>query len=178
MTKKAHLLIVDDDPSTLASLSRAFRLAGHEATVSDNAARALDLVRNESFDLILSDVMMPGKTGIEFLEDLKKAGVKTPVVLVSGQANIEMAVHATKLGAIFPAGLNQIAGQMIKQDDPEVFFESRVHEPPHILMASKPMREYDRALPGPGDLGIVSRCHTHQSAARLPFRQTLSDQPH
>jgi two-component system nitrogen regulation response regulator NtrX len=100
MTKKAHLLIVDDDASTLASLSRAFRLAGHEATVSDNAARALDLVRNENFDLILSDVVMPGKTGIEFLADLKKAGVKTPIVLVSGQANIEMAVQATKLGAM------------------------------------------------------------------------------
>ncbi len=100
MPRKAHLLLVDDDPSTLASLSRAFRLAGHEATVSDNAARALDLLRSETFDLILSDVVMPGKNGIEFLEDLKKAGIKTPVVLVSGEANIEMAVQATKLGAM------------------------------------------------------------------------------
>ena len=91
---------MDDDASTLASLSRAFRLAGHEATVCDNATRALDLARSESFDLILSDVVMPGKTGIEFLEDLKKAGIKTPIVLVSGQANIEMAVHSTKLGAM------------------------------------------------------------------------------
>ena len=100
MPRKAHLLLVDDDPSTLASLSRAFRLAGHEATVCDNAARALDLVRSEAFDLILSDVVMPGKNGIELLEDLKAAGVKTPIVLVSGQANIEMAVQATKLGAL------------------------------------------------------------------------------
>ena len=100
MPRKAHLLLVDDDPSTLASLSRAFRLAGHEATVCDNASRALDLIRNEAFDLILSDVVMPGKNGIEFLEDLKKAGVKIPVVLVSGEANIEMAVRATKLGAM------------------------------------------------------------------------------
>ena len=100
MPRKAHLLLVDDDPSTLASLSRAFRLAGHEATVCDNAARALDLVRSEAFDLILSDVVMPGKNGIELLEDLKRAGVRTPVVLVSGQANIEMAVQATKLGAL------------------------------------------------------------------------------
>ena len=100
MPRKAHLLLVDDDASTLASLSRAFRLAGHEATVCDNASRALDLVRNEAFDLILSDVVMPGKNGIEFLEDLKKAGVKTPIVLVSGEANIEMAVRATKLGAM------------------------------------------------------------------------------
>jgi two-component system, NtrC family, nitrogen regulation response regulator NtrX len=73
LPRKAHLLLVDDDASTLASLSRAFRLAGHEATVCDNASRALDLVRDEAFDLILSDVVMPGKNGIEFLEDLKKA---------------------------------------------------------------------------------------------------------
>ncbi len=100
MPRKAHLLLVDDDPNTLASLSRAFRLAGHEATVCDNAGRALELLRTEAFDLILSDVVMPGKSGIELLEDLKKNGVKTPIVLISGQANIEMAVRATKLGAL------------------------------------------------------------------------------
>ena len=75
-------------------------MAGHEATVCDNAARALDLLRADSFDLILSDVVMPGKSGLELLEDLKKAGLKTPIVLISGQANIEMAVKATKLGAL------------------------------------------------------------------------------
>ena len=100
MPRKAHLLLVDDDPNTLASLSRAFRLAGHEATVCDNAARAVELLRTETFDLILSDVVMPGRSGLELLEDLKKAGVKTPIVLISGQANIEMAVKATKLGAL------------------------------------------------------------------------------
>jgi two-component system, NtrC family, nitrogen regulation response regulator NtrX len=100
LARKAHLLLVDDDPNTLASLSRAFRLAGHEATVCDNAARAVELIRTESFDVILSDVVMPGKSGVELLEDLKKAGVKTPIVLISGQANIELAVKATKLGAL------------------------------------------------------------------------------
>jgi two-component system, NtrC family, nitrogen regulation response regulator NtrX len=100
LPRKAHLLLVDDDPNTLASLSRAFRLAGHEATVCDNAGRALDLLRTENFDLILSDVVMPGKGGIELLEDLKKNGIKTPIVLISGQANIEIAVRATKLGAL------------------------------------------------------------------------------
>jgi len=98
--RKAHLLLVDDDPNTLASLSRAFRLAGHEATVCDNAPRALELLRSDSFDLILSDVVMPGKSGLELLADLKTAGVTTPIVLISGQANIEMAVRATKLGAL------------------------------------------------------------------------------
>jgi two-component system, NtrC family, nitrogen regulation response regulator NtrX len=100
LPRKAHLLLVDDDPNTLASLSRAFRLAGHEATVCDNAARAVELLKTESFDVILSDVVMPGKNGLELLEDLKNSGVKTPIVLISGQANIETAVKATKLGAL------------------------------------------------------------------------------
>src|SRR5579863_5696578 len=100
LPRKAHLLLIDDDPNTLASLARAFRLAGHEATVCDNATRAVELVRAERFDLILSDVVMPGKSGMELLEDLKKAGVQTPIVLISGQANIEMAVKATRLGAL------------------------------------------------------------------------------
>lgn len=97
--RKANLLIVDDEPSTLASLSRAFRLAGHEATVCDNAAKAIELAKSETFDLIFSDVVMPGKNGLALLEDLRSQGVATPVVMMSGQAQIEMAVRATKLGA-------------------------------------------------------------------------------
>jgi two-component system, NtrC family, nitrogen regulation response regulator NtrX len=97
---KAHILIIDDDANTLASLARAFRLAGHEATVCDNAGRALDLAKAQRFDLILSDVVMPGRDGIALLEDLHHAGVAQPVVMMSGQATIEMAVRATKLGAI------------------------------------------------------------------------------
>lgn len=100
MPQKAHLLIVDDEANTLASLARAFRLAGHEATVCDNAAKALELARSRPFDLIISDVVMPGKDGLSLLEDLKSQGVATPVVMMSGQAHIDMAVRATRLGAL------------------------------------------------------------------------------
>jgi two-component system nitrogen regulation response regulator NtrX len=100
MSANAKILIVDDEANTLASLSRAFRLAGHEAVVCDNAARALELARAEPFDLILSDVVMPRRDGLALLEDLKTAGVTAPVVMMSGQAHIEMAVRATRLGAL------------------------------------------------------------------------------
>jgi len=97
---KAHVLIVDDEANTLASLSRAFRLAGHEATVCDNAGKALELAKVQKFDVILSDVVMPGKGGLALLEELKAQGVTAPVVMMSGQADIEMAVRATRLGAL------------------------------------------------------------------------------
>jgi two-component system, NtrC family, nitrogen regulation response regulator NtrX len=99
VSAKAHILIIDDDANTLASLARAFRLAGHEATVCDNATRALELAKAERFDLILSDVVMPGRDGIALLEDFKAIGLASPVVMMSGQASIEMAVKATRLGA-------------------------------------------------------------------------------
>src|SRR5207302_4012842 len=100
MPQSARLLIIDDDANTLASLSRAFRLAGHEATVCDNAARALEILKSDEFDLIFSDVVMPNKDGLSLLADIKAAGVDTPVVMMSGQAHIEMAIKATRLGAI------------------------------------------------------------------------------
>ncbi len=96
----SKLLLVDDDPNTLGSLARAFRLAGHEVVISESADRALDQVRSQRFDMILSDVVMPGKDGLTLLAELKTLGVSTPVVMISGQANVEMAVRATRLGAL------------------------------------------------------------------------------
>ena len=96
----SKLLLVDDNANTLASLARAFRLAGHEAVVCDQADRALELAKAQRFDVILSDVVMPGKDGLTLLAELKAAGVAAPVVMISGQASIEMAVRATRLGAV------------------------------------------------------------------------------
>src|SRR5947209_18803946 len=75
-------------------------MAGHEATVCDNAGRALELVKTQSFDMMLSDVVMPGKDGLALLQDLRNLGIALPVVMICGQANIEMAVRATRLCAI------------------------------------------------------------------------------
>src|ERR1022692_10095 len=96
----SRFLIVDDDANTLASLSRAFRLAGEEATIADSGPRALELLRSQSFDLIFSDVVMPGMDGIALLGKIRAMGVTTPVVMISGQATVDMAVRATKLGAV------------------------------------------------------------------------------
>jgi two-component system, NtrC family, nitrogen regulation response regulator NtrX len=139
VTSKAHILIIDDDPNTLASLARAFRLAGHEAAVCDNAARALDLAKEQRFDLILSDVVMPGKDGITLLEELKAAGVASPAVMMSGQATIEMAVRATKLGAIDflekPVGVDKL---LLTVENRDLRRRLGRHE---IVWASPAMRE-------------------------------------
>src|SRR5258706_720515 len=95
-----RVLIVDDDATTLASIARTFRLAGHEAVVCDNAERAIALLQQERFDLVFSDVVMPGKDGLAMLADLRELGVMTPIIMISGQATVDMAVRATRLGAL------------------------------------------------------------------------------
>ena len=95
-----RVLIVDDDQTTLASLSRAFRLSGYEAVVCDSAPRALALLRTERFDIVFSDVVMPGQDGLSMLAELRESGVSVPVIMISGQATVDMAVRATRLGAI------------------------------------------------------------------------------
>jgi DNA-binding NtrC family response regulator len=95
----SRLLIIDDDPNTLASVARAFQLAGHQAATADSAARAIEILHAQSFDLIFSDVVMPGTDGIALLGLIRELGLTTPVVMISGQATVDMAVRATKLGA-------------------------------------------------------------------------------
>jgi two-component system nitrogen regulation response regulator NtrX len=94
-----RILIVDDDHTTVASISRTFRLAGYDAVGCDSAVRAIALVQNERFDLVFSDVVMPGKDGLAMLAELRDLGLAVPVIMISGQATVDMAVRATRLGA-------------------------------------------------------------------------------
>jgi DNA-binding NtrC family response regulator len=97
---KPRILIVDDDPGTLASLSRAFALEGYTAVSAGSAARALERLQEEPVDAVLSDVVMPETSGLDFLRMLKERWPDVPVVLMSGQATLETAVQATRLGAL------------------------------------------------------------------------------
>jgi DNA-binding NtrC family response regulator len=109
---KPRILIVDDDQGTLASLSRAFALEGYTAITSSSAARALERLLEEPVDAILSDVVMPEMDGLEFLARVKEQAPEVPVILMSGQATVETAMKATRLGALDfvekPIGLDRL----------------------------------------------------------------------
>jgi DNA-binding NtrC family response regulator len=109
---KPRILIVDDDPGTLESLSRAFALEGLVALSASSAARALERLEAERVDAVLTDVVMPEMNGLAFLEKLREKDAEVPVVVMSGQATLEMAVKATRLGALDfvekPVGLDRL----------------------------------------------------------------------
>jgi len=109
---KPRILIVDDDQGTLASLSRAFALEGYTALTATSAARGLEKLDEEAVDAVLSDVVMPEMDGIEFLSRVRAKAPDVPVILMSGQASVETAVKATRLGALDfvekPVGLDRL----------------------------------------------------------------------
>jgi DNA-binding NtrC family response regulator len=109
---KLRILIVDDDQGTLASLSRAFALEGYTALTASSASRALERLAEEPVDAILSDVVMPEMDGLTFLAKVKERVPDVPVILMSGQATVDTAVKATRLGALDfvekPVGLDRL----------------------------------------------------------------------
>src|SRR4030095_9178062 len=109
---KPRILIVDDDQGTLASLSRAFALEGYTALTAPSGTRELERLEEEDVDAILSDVVMPEMDGLDFLARARVKAPDVPVILMSGQASVDTAVKATRLGALDfvekPVGLDRL----------------------------------------------------------------------
>src|SRR5690242_2095628 len=93
---RATLLLVDDEPNILATLRRALELEGYGAEVAGNGRTALEKLAARPFDLVLCDVAMPDMGGLEVLAKLRESWPDMPVVMMSGVANIDTAVQATK----------------------------------------------------------------------------------
>ncbi len=95
----AKILIVDDEQNIRRVLARAFEKNGYEVSVAENAHQALRLVDEFQPDLVLSDVVMPGPTGLELLKKLRAKYPDLPVVMMTAFGTIPMAVEAIRSGA-------------------------------------------------------------------------------
>src|SRR5688500_16831281 len=95
----ANLLIVDDEPGMRQLLTHVFGRAGHAVRSAENGAKALELLRREPADLIVSDVKMPDMNGIELLRRLREFSPDAAVVMMTAFATVETAREAFKLGA-------------------------------------------------------------------------------
>jgi two-component system nitrogen regulation response regulator NtrX len=93
------ILVVDDEVTILQSLSGILSDEGFEVLTASNGYEALKIIEEESPDLVLLDIWMPGIDGIETLQEIKRTSPFLQVVIISGHGTIETAVKATKLGA-------------------------------------------------------------------------------
>src|SRR6185503_934321 len=97
---RAHLLVVDDEPSILTTLQKALSLEGYVVDVAGAVQVAEEKLKKRSYDLCLFDVQLPDGDGLALLAQVRAAKSEVPVIMMSGHATIDTAVKATRLGAL------------------------------------------------------------------------------
>jgi len=93
------ILVVDDERDIRDALGGVFSDEGFSVKLAGSAEEAFEMLGREQPDLVLLDIWLPGMDGIDALKEIKKAHPGVPVIMISGHANIETAVKATRLGA-------------------------------------------------------------------------------
>ena len=97
--KRARVLVVDDEANILEALGKVLGKEGHEVRTAANGRIALDLLRKEPFDVMLTDLRMPGMTGDDLLRAAKKLTPEVEVIVMTAYGTVENAVEAMKHGA-------------------------------------------------------------------------------
>ena len=96
---KLRILIVDDDKKLLSLLESLLLEEDHEVITCQTGLEAIERCREEAFDLLISDLMMPGASGIEVLKESRKTQPDCLVIIITGYASLETAVEAIREGA-------------------------------------------------------------------------------
>ena len=97
--KRARILVVDDEPLKRSVLEDQLNAAGYTVTTAANPLDAEPLLSQECFDVVLTDLRMPGEDGLSFLRALKQRRPDQPVMVMTAYATVETAVEAMKIGA-------------------------------------------------------------------------------
>jgi len=94
------ILIVDDEKHMCISLSKLLSLHGFTASYETDALSAMAILRKQHFDLVITDLKMPGMDGLGFIDKVKSMKLPIPIIMISGYASIENVVEAMRCGAI------------------------------------------------------------------------------
>ena len=95
------ILVVDDDPVTRTLLAKRLSKSDYQVQVAENGVAAVGMIAHQHFDVVLTDLMMPGGVdGIGVLESAKEKNFKTEVILITAHGSIDNAIVAMKKGAV------------------------------------------------------------------------------
>jgi DNA-binding NtrC family response regulator len=113
------ILVVDDDPVTLTLLQKRLKKEDYEVETAIDGVSAIELINTNYYDVILTDLMMPGGVdGIGVLEAAKKINIKTEVILITAHGSVDNAIKAMKKGAADylqkPVNLDEVLLRMEK----------------------------------------------------------------
>ena len=94
----AHILVVDDDDGIRSLVQKYLNENKYLVTTADNAENAIEKIKLIKFDLIILDIMMPGKSGLEFIQEYKK-NLETPIILLTAKGGASERIEGLEIGA-------------------------------------------------------------------------------
>jgi DNA-binding NtrC family response regulator len=154
-----ELILADDDAELRSDMATYLSRQGHSVEQCSNGEQALELLERRSFDVMVLDLMMPGMTGLDVLKQLQTRNTECEVVVLTGEATIETAVEAMKLGAreflTKPISLKELdrlvrkayeTGQLRKENEQLKAVLRHQQRPPEIIGESAQMQELFRLI--------------------------------
>ena len=84
----SSILVIDDDTQVLDVMSEMLRLEGHQVAVAENGQKAIEEIQNQSFDLVITDLIMPEKEGLETIAEIRKHCGDLPIIAISGGGRV------------------------------------------------------------------------------------------
>jgi DNA-binding response OmpR family regulator len=94
-----NILIIDDEPYLLEKLKSVLTSEHYNVETADDGREGLEKIWGDTYDLILLDIMLPGMNGLEILAEIRTAGIKTPVLMLTAKGDIQDKVAGLNLGA-------------------------------------------------------------------------------
>src|SRR3989441_4216554 len=99
MKSKPKILLIEDDAGIVGGLKKELQVEGYEVAVAERGDDGLAEAKGQPFDVVITDLKMPGLSGLQLVEQLHAAKPKLPIILMTAFGTSETAIEATKLGA-------------------------------------------------------------------------------
>src|SRR5512141_151685 len=96
---KGRVLVIDDEIDICEGLQLLLVSEGYSVEIAQNATEGLHKMESKAYDLVLLDLMMPDRSGMEVLQEVRQRDRETPIFMITAYGSVEAAVHALKLGA-------------------------------------------------------------------------------
>ncbi len=114
--EKFKVMIVDDEEDFLETIVKRLKARGIDVTGAESGYKALELIDDGNFDVVILDVKMPGLDGIETLREMKKKKPLVEVIMLTGHASVESGIQGMQLGAfdyvMKPVALDELLEKM------------------------------------------------------------------